>query len=37
MKLIVDIPDELHKELKHEAVDLGISLRLLVLAKLQND
>ena len=35
-KLIVDIPKWLHKELKHEAVSLEISLRLLVIAKLEN-
>lgn len=35
-KLIVEIPDALHYELKLEALELGISLRLLVIAKLED-
>lgn len=34
-KLIVDIPKWLHKELKHESVSPEISIRLLVIAKLE--
>ena len=33
-KLIVDIADELHKKLKKEAIDRGITLKELVTSKL---
>ena len=35
MKLIVDIPDELHSELKHKAIDEKITLRELVIKTLE--
>ena len=35
-KLIVEVSDNLHYELKLEALELGISLRLLVIAKLED-
>ena len=34
-KLIVDIEDDLHKKLKHKAIDKEVSLRKLVIEKLQ--
>ena len=34
-KLIVDIDDDLHKKLKHEAVDKEVTLRKLVIQKLE--
>jgi len=33
-KLIVDIPEELLKRLKHEAIDQGVTLREIVTRKL---
>jgi len=34
-KLIVDLPEEVIKKLKHEAIDLGIPLREMVKRKLE--
>ena len=36
-KLIVEVKNELLKDLKHQAIDLEISLRLLVIALLDDE